>query len=266
MTEVIGIKYEENEALSYVLPDQQYKKDDLVVIRLQKGDRLACVVRPNVSLASETLPAQMDRVLGLARPQDIERHEANRAFARENFSFVKEMIAQRQLDMKLVRIAFPLDRSHVFISFTAEKRVDFRQLLKDLAGYFRARIELRQINTREEAKIYGGLGPCGRPLCCSTFLGDFPPVSIKMVKNQNLSLNTGKTTGLCGRLLCCLSFEDSFYQEVRQKFPDYGSRVKTQEGMGIVAGMDVFAETIKVRFEDKASLLTYSLEEISLYG
>ena len=266
MTEVIGVKYEENDLVSYVLPNQAYEKDDIVVVRLRKGNRLAQVVQVNQDLDEQVLPAQIDKVLGLARQQDLERHQANQIFAQDNMSVVKDMIANRQLDMKLVNIAFPLDRSHVFISFTAEHRVDFRQLLKDLADYFRARIELRQINTRDEAKIFGGLGPCGRPLCCSSFLGDFPPVSIKMVKNQGLSLNTGKITGLCGRLLCCLSFEDDFYREAKQKFPDFGSPVETAEGSGTVAGMDVFAETVKVRFEDRASLLTYSLEEISLHG
>ncbi|EFQ56311.1 PSP1 domain-containing protein [Streptococcus downei] len=266
MTEVIGVKYEENDLVSYVLPNQAYEKDDIVVVRLRKGNRLAQVVQVNQDLDEQVLPAQIDKVLGLARQQDLERHQANQIFAQDNMSVVKDMIANRQLDMKLVNIAFPLDRSHVFISFTAEHRVDFRQLLKDLAAYFRARIELRQINTRDEAKIFGGLGPCGRPLCCSSFLGDFPPVSIKMVKNQGLSLNTGKTTGLCGRLLCCLSFEDDFYKEAKRKFPDYGSPVETAEGKGTVAGMDVFAQTVKVRFADRTSLLTYSLEEIRLYG
>lgn len=266
MTEVIGVKYEENDLISYVLPDQTYEKKDLVVVRLRKGNRLAQVVQANIDLKEADLPAKMDRVLGLARQEDLDRHQANRRYAHDNIAAVNQMITKCQLDMKLVNIAFPLDRSHVFISFTAEHRVDFRQLLKDLAAHFRARIELRQINTREEAKIFGGLGPCGRPLCCSSFLGDFPPVSIKMVKNQGLSLNTGKTTGLCGRLLCCLSFEDDFYREAKQKFPDFGSPVETAEGRGTVAGMDVFAETVKVRFEDRASLLTYSLEEISLHG
>ncbi|WP_019781568.1 regulatory iron-sulfur-containing complex subunit RicT, partial [Streptococcus sobrinus] len=187
MTEVIGVKYEENDLLSYVLPDQAYEKNDLVVVPLRKGNRLAQVVQANQDLDDKVLPAQVDRVLGPARQQDLERYRANQIFAQDNMTAVKDMIANRNLKMKLVSIAFPLDRSRVFISFTAEHRVDFRQLLKDLAGYFRARIELRQINTRDEAKIFGGLGPCGRPLCCSSFLGDFPPVSIKMVKNQGLS-------------------------------------------------------------------------------
>ncbi|MFC3931341.1 PSP1 domain-containing protein [Streptococcus dentapri] len=266
MTEVIGIKYEENGQIFYVLPDKMYDKNALVVVRLNKGDRLAQVVRPNEDLDTQTLPAKMATVLRAARSQDIERHHANLDHAQQNITSVKELIAKHNLDMKLVNIAFPLDRSHVFITFTAEQRVDFRQLLKDLAAHFKARIELRQVNSREEAKIYGGLGPCGRPLCCSTFLGDFPPVSIKMLKNQNLSLSSGKTTGLCGRLLCCLSFEDDFYQEAKQRFPDYGSIVQTKEGSGTVAGMDVFSETVKVRFDDKSTLLTYSLEELIING
>lgn len=266
MIEVIGIKYEAEDALTYVLADQAFQKGDQVVVRLKKGNRLAQVIQGNHKQPKENLPAKLERVLGLARPVDLARHEENQALARESMAAVKAMIQARKLQMKLVKIVFPLDRSHVFISYTADKRVDFRQLLKDLAGHFRSRIELRQISTREEAKVHGGLGPCGRPLCCATFLGDFPPVSIKMVKNQSLSLSSGKNTGLCGRLLCCLSYEDDFYRQAKKKFPDYGSKVETKEGVGTVAGMDVFKETVNIRFKDRTSVLTYSLEEINQYG
>ena len=186
--------------------------------------------------------------------------------ARESAPQVERLIAANGLKMKLVKIVFPLDRSFVLITFSAEERVDFRQLLRDLASYFRTRIELHQINSREEAKIYGGLGLCGRPLCCSTFLGEFPPVSIKMVKNQGPSLNSGKTSGLCGRLLCCLSFEDHFYQESKEKFPDVGAQVQTKDGQGVVRSIDVFSETLKIQLEDKTTPLVYALEEVLING
>ena len=139
-------------------------------------------------------------------------------------------------------------------------------MLKDLASFYKTRIELRQINSREESKVYGGLGPCGRALCCSSFLGEFPPVSIKMLKNQSLSLNSGKTSGLCGRLMCCLSFEDDFYRTSKEKFPDIGTKVTTQNGQGVISAINVFSDTVNVRFEETHTQLTYALEEIEING
>ena len=179
---------------------------------------------------------------------------------------MSDLIAQNQLDMKVVDIVFPLNSSYVRISFVAEKRVDFRQLLKDLATYFKTRIELRQISSREESKIYGGLGPCGRALCCSSFLGEFPPVSIKMAKNQSLSLNSGKMNGVCGRLMCCLSYEDEFYRNSKTSYPDLGEEIETKEGRGQVIAIDVIAGTVKVMFEKGRAPLTYRVEEVQLNG
>ena len=181
-------------------------------------------------------------------------------------SVVADLITQNQLDMKVVDIVFPLNSSYVLISFVAEKRVDFRQLLKDLAAYFKTRIELRQISSREESKIYGGLGPCGRALCCSSFLGEFPPVSIKMAKNQSLSLNSGKMNGVCGRLMCCLSYEDDFYRESKANYPDLGQEIETKDGKGQVVAIDVIAGTIKVVFEKGRAPLIYGVEEVQLNG
>ena len=168
--------------------------------------------------------------------------------------------------MNLVTIAFPLDRDHVLITFTADGRVDFRGLLRDLASYFRMRIELRQINSREESKVYGGLGPCGRALCCSTFLGEFPPVSIKMVKNQGLSITSGKGNGLCGRLKCCLNYEEAFYEEAMADFPDVGELIDTQDGQGEVLAIDIFAKTIKVSLKGAVVPVIYTLEEFQSHG
>lgn len=268
MIEVIGIKYEETDSISYVLPDRTYQKDDFLVVQNRKGSRLAQVVQENFAMSADKLPdiEQIDKVLRKAEQADIETYQNNLILAEESFAKVNALIQKNQLEMKLIDIVFPLERRQVLITFVAEHRVDFRQLLKDLANFFKARIELRQINSREESKIYGGLGPCGRALCCSSFLGEFPPVSIKMAKNQNLSLNSGKTTGVCGRLMCCLSFEDDFYRASKEKFPDLGTKVNTQNGQGIIAGIDVISETVKVRFEETSGLLTYALEEVKING
>lgn len=266
MTNLIGIKYEEEGNVVLVTTEQSYQKNDLVVINNKKGSRLAQVVAEKIEIDEAHLPTGLDSVKRLATSMDCKAYEANLVEARESAPQVERLIAANGLKMKLVNIVFPLDRSFVLITFSAEERVDFRQLLRDLASYFRTRIELHQINSREEAKIYGGLGLCGRPLCCSTFLGEFPPVSIKMVKNQGLSLNSGKTSGLCGRLLCCLSFEDHFYQESKEKFPDVGAQVQTKDGQGVVRSIDVFSETLKIQLEDKTTPLVYALEEVLING
>lgn len=251
MTEVIGIKFEENGAVEYVVPDKNYTKGDFVVVLEKKDKRLAQVVMENTVFPEVSLPVDLNRVEGLASERDFARYDENLLKAEQSMRVVADLIAQNQLDMKVVDIVFPLNSSYVLISFVAEKRVDFRQLLEDLAAYFKTRIELRQISSREESKIYGGLGPCGRALCCSSFLGEFPPVSIKMAKNQSLSLNSGKMNGVCGRLMCCLSYEDDFYRDSKASYPDLGEEIETKEGRGQVIAIDVIAGTVKVMFEKR---------------
>ncbi|MEZ7581618.1 regulatory iron-sulfur-containing complex subunit RicT [Streptococcus sp. 27098_8_74] len=281
MTEVIGIKFEETGAVEYVVPDKNYAKDDFVVVLEKKDKRLAQVVMENADFPEVSLPADLNRVEGLAGEKDFARYDENLLKAEKSMGVVADLIAQNQLEMKVVDIVFPLNCSYVLISFVAEKRVDFRQLLKDLASYFKTRIELRQISSREESKIYGGLGPCGRALCCSSFLGEFPPVSIKMAKNQSLSLNSGKMNGVCGRLMCCLSYEDDFYRDSKASYPDLGDDfyrdskasypdlgddIETKDGTGQVVAIDVIAGTIKVVFEKGRAPLTYGVEEVQLNG
>lgn len=266
MTEVLSVKYEETGSIVYVLPNKKYKLGDYVVVKNKKGCRLAQVVTSNEVIDEVKLPAEMDSVTRLANEKDKQAFQENIDLAKHSFSTVNELILANDLKMKVIDIIFPLERSYVLITFSAEERVDFRQLLRDLAGHFKTRIELRQINSREEAKVYGGVGPCGRVLCCSSFLGEFPPVSIKMVKNQGMSLSTGKTAGICGRLMCCLSFEDDFYKTSKEKFPDVGTEIETADGLGIIAGIDVFSDTVKVRLPEKHMLLTYALEEVKVRG
>lgn len=266
MTEVLSVKYEETGSIVYVLPNKKYKLGDYVVVKNKKGSRLAQVVTSNEVIDEVKLPAEMDSVMRLANEKDKQAFQENIDLAKHSFSTVNELILTNDLKMKVIDIIFPLERSYVLITFSAEERVDFRQLLRDLAGHFKTRIELRQINSREEAKVYGGVGPCGRVLCCSSFLGEFPPVSIKMVKNQGMSLSIGKTAGICGRLMCCLSFEDDFYKTSKEKFPDVGTEIETADGLGIIAGIDVFSDTVKVRLPEKHMLLTYALEEVKVRG
>lgn len=266
MTEVIGIKFEEKGMLEYVIPDKTYVKNDFVVVREKKGHRLGQVLVSNTELPETSLPQQLNQVCRPATAKDIVAYEKNILKAESSLSLVTELIVKNNLDMKVVDIVFPLEQSYVLISFVAEKRVDFRQLLKDLAGYFKTRIELRQITSREESKIYGGVGPCGRALCCSSFLGEFPPVSIKMAKNQSLSLNSGKMNGVCGRLMCCLSYEDDFYRESKEIYPDLGEVVATKDGQGQVVAIDVISQTVKVSFDGGHAPLIYGVEEVILNG
>ncbi|MFC3927102.1 PSP1 domain-containing protein [Streptococcus caprae] len=266
MTRVLGVRYEEQGDLTYVLPDQSYEIDEFVVIETEKGPRLAQVCLASREVDEAKLPLQMARVKGPASDRDLQIYHDNILAAQAGFDWVKGQIAEHGLPMKLIDLVYALDRSHVYISFAAEGRVDFRSLLKDLAQHFKARIELRQLNQREEAKVYGGLGPCGRALCCSTFLGEFPPVSIKMVRNQNLSLASNKNLGACGKLMCCLSFEDEVYREAREKFPDVGTTVVTKDGQGVVTGLDILGHTLTIRLDEKPVSLRYELEEVTVYG
>lgn len=164
--------------------------------------------------------------------------------------------------MKLIQVEYTFDRSKMIFYFTADGRIDFRELVKDLAGVFRTRIELRQIGVRDEAKILGGIGPCGRPLCCSTFLGDFIPVSIKMAKDQGLSLNPTKISGLCGRLMCCLKYENGEYEAAKKEMPDYGKEINTPEGRGKVIGLNLLSKVVKVRLFGRDATVDFDYQEL----
>lgn len=169
---------------------------------------------------------------------------------------------EQRLDMRLVNCEYTLDKSKVIFNFTADDRIDFRKLVKILAQNLKTRIELRQIGVRDEAKLLGGIGPCGRSLCCSTFLGDFEPVSIKMAKDQNLSLNPTKISGACGRLMCCLKYENDYYEEARSQLPDIGDTIHTPDGNGKVVGLNILDISMQVKIEGLEQPLEYRLEEI----
>lgn len=194
--------------------------------------------------------------------EDLDLIETTEQLSQKACLKIRQIVATQGLDMKIANATYNLNQSQLFISFTSENRVDFRALLKELAATFRTRIELRQIGARDAAKIYGGVGPCGRPLCCSEFIYEFPNVSIKMAKNQSLSLKQSKLNGLCGRLMCCLAYEDDFYREARRNFPDFGEYITTSEGDGKVIGLNILNNRIKLRLEN--TIKEFDLSEVKI--
>src|SRR5690625_1601988 len=202
------------------------------------------------------------KIRRIATDEDRHNIEENKQLAKEALQTCQHKIREHKLDMKVIDSEYTFDRNKVIFYFTAEGRVDFRQLVKDLATKFKTRIELRQIGVRDEAKLLGGIGPCGRMLCCSTFLGDFEPVSIKMAKDQNLSLNPSKISGLCGRLMCCLKYENETYEEAKRNLPDVGERVETERGAGKVVDLNILAKTIHVELEETQQIIQFSFDEM----
>lgn len=251
------VKFSHGEDHQYVSSSSAYQVAESVVIKMDKYKLLARIVRE--------VPADVTTegyIIASANVLDFEQAEQVSQDSSAAKVSVKALVASRQLQMKVIEVVYSLDYKRLYISFTADNRVDFRELLKDLASEFKTRIELRQIGSRDVAKIFGGIGPCGRPLCCSEFMGEFPNVSIKMAKNQALSLNQNKLNGLCGRLMCCLSYEDDFYREARQNFPDFGETVKTVDGDAKVIGLNILSHTVKVRFENQVK--DYDVSEIEV--
>jgi cell fate regulator YaaT (PSP1 superfamily) len=192
--------------------------------------------------------------------------QENQTAAEEAYHVCQKKVSEHGLDMKLVDVEYTFDRNKVIFYFTADGRVDFRELVKDLAAIFKTRIELRQIGVRDEAKMLGGIGPCGRMLCCSTFLGDFEPVSIKMAKDQNLSLNPTKISGLCGRLMCCLKYENDEYESAKELLPDLGEMIGTPNGLGKVVGLNILEQIIQVNLVEQERVVEYTWDELQKEG
>ncbi len=257
MAQIIGVKFKGCGKVYYFSPEgKEYTEGQGVVVETARGVEYAKVTVPNSEVAEKELVAPLKPVLRAATEKDEEtlrRNEERRAPALKTAA---EKIAARNLDMKLVDCEFTFDGSKVIFYFTAEGRVDFRELVKDLSSVFRLRIELRQIGIRDEAKMLGGLGPCGRVCCCASCMQDFKKVSIKMAKNQGLSLNPSKISGLCGRLMCCLAYENDYYAEASKKMPKIGSEVGTPEGTGMVINVNMLKMEVKVRI-DKGDATTY---------
>jgi len=224
------------------------------------------VVIADKQMDEEDVVLPLKSILRIADDKDAMIVRENKVAALDAHAVCVEKIREHKLDMKLVDVEYTFDRNKVIFYFTAEGRVDFRELVKDLAAVFRTRIELRQIGVRDEAKLLGGIGPCGRVLCCSSFLGEFEPVSIKMAKDQNLSLNPTKISGVCGRLMCCLKYENDTYEEMRRDLPDYGKRLTVPEGEGRVVGLNILDQVVQIELKDRSRVLTYSMEELLSVG
>jgi cell fate regulator YaaT (PSP1 superfamily) len=268
MINVVGVRFKKAGKIYYFDPgDINVQKSDNVIVETARGIEFGECVTGAKLVKDEDIISPLKNVIRKATEEDITSHNENKIKEKEAFEICIQKIAEHKLVMKLIDVEYTFDNNKVIFYFTADGRVDFRELVKDLATIFRTRIELRQIGVRDESKMIGGLGPCGRPLCCSSFLGDFVPVSIKMAKEQNLSLNPTKISGICGRLMCCLNYEQDTYEGTRKKLPRFGSIVETVDGRGEVVFNSVIKEMVKVKFKNKDGeeiIREYNLDNVTL--
>ena len=267
MAEVIGVRFKNMGKVYYFDPNsEKLSADDHVVVETARGVECGEVAMANRDVADDSIVQPLKKVIRKATKDDLRRVAENELKAKNAFTQCEKKIAERGLEMKLVDVEYTFDNSKILFYFTADGRVDFRELVKDLAGMFRTRIELRQIGVRDEAKMIGGLGICGRPFCCHSFLSDFVQVSIKMAKEQNLSLNSSKTSGACGRLMCCLRYEYDVYCEEIKKTPKLDAVVETPDGEGIVKETMPLTGKIRVEIRKKhdTSVKVYSRDDVTV--
>ena len=266
MTEVVSIRFKNRGKAYYFDPaGLRIQVGDSVIVDTANGMEIAVCSRENHPVEDTAVVQPLRRVLRIATQMDLRTEELNRQREKTAFDICREKIQEHNLDMKLVDVECNFEGSKTTFFFTSDGRVDFRSLVKDLAGILHNRIELRQIGVRDEAKMLGGLGPCGRPICCGSFLDQFQPVSIKMAKEQNLSLNPTKISGVCGRLMCCLKYEQEHYEMTRKKMPKIGREVITPDGTGPVTDLNIVKETVFVRLTngDTSEIKEYPLENIT---
>ena len=251
MIKIIGVRFREAGKIYYFSPGKRkISRGDQVIVETARGVEMGRVVLGEKEVPEEEIVSPLKEVTRIATEEDLKRVKRNREKEKEAFVVCEQKIKKHQLQMKLVGAEYTFDNNKLLFYFTADGRIDFRELVKDLASVFRTRIELRQIGVRDETKMMGGIGICGRELCCKTFLSDFAPVSIKMAKEQNLSLNPGKISGLCGRLMCCLKNEYETYEYLNSRLPGVGDFVKTPDGVkGQVQSVNVLRQTVKVLTE-----------------
>ena len=268
MIKVIGVRFKKAGKIYYFDPtDLAIEKGNYVVVETARGIEFGECVIGIKEVKEEDIVAPLKTVLRIASQEDINKHFENKSKEKEAFNICLNKIQEHNLTMKLIDVEYTFDNNKVIFYFTADGRVDFRELVKDLATIFKTRIELRQIGVRDEAKMLGGLGPCGRSMCCSSFLGDFASVSIKMAKEQNLSLNPTKISGICGRLMCCLNYEQSTYEDIRKRMPQVGSKVKTKEGIvGEVISNNTVKETVRLKYKklEEELIGDFKIENIEL--
>ena len=267
MAEIIGVRFKPVGKTYYFDPqDFEINKGDNVIVETSRGIEYGTVVVGRKEINDDELLKPIKPIMRPAQQEDHERYRENKKKEKEAFDICTEKIKRHGLEMKLIEVEYTFDGSKILFYFTADGRVDFRELVKDLAMVFRTRIELRQIGVRDESKTIGSIGVCGRSLCCSKFLGEFAPVSIKMAKEQGLSLNPSKISGACGRLMCCLKYEQDTYEELLKKLPRHGALVKTPDGNGIVESVSVLKEKVKVSVgeEKERTIKEYNASEIKV--
>ena len=251
MFKVVQMRLRESGKIHYLkMIDEPMEVGDYCIARFDRGEDYGQLVSEEEIILEDKPEEPMGEVLRKATAEDMAIIEENKKKEAEVYDICIQKIAQHELDMKLVGVEYAFDRGKLIFYFTASGRVDFRSLVKDLASIFKSRIELRQIGVRDEAKIVGGIGQCGRPLCCCAFLKEFEPINIKMAKEQGLPLNPSKISGLCGRLMCCLRYESASYRELSRNLPPEGSKVKTRRGVGQVVSVDILRQKVTVLMDD----------------
>lgn len=266
MINVIGVRFKRAGKVYYFDPEElKIEQGSHVIVETARGIEYGTVVIANRDVPEEQLVHPLKKVIRIATEEDDEIESENKKREKEAFEICKEKIIEHNLDMKLIDVEFTFDNNKIMFYFTAEGRIDFRELVKDLAAIFRTRIELRQIGVRDETKMMGSIGICGKSLCCSSFLSEFQPVSIKMAKEQNLSLNPTKISGVCGRLMCCLKYEEETYKEINDRLPDVGQEVITPDGKGTVLSVNVLRQLVRVaviKKEGDTEISVYSIDVI----
>ncbi len=269
MVNVIGVRFKETGKIYYFDPDGNlFEKNSKVIVETARGVELGETVLTNRSVLEEDVVFPLKKVIRLATKEDLEIDAKNKEREKEAFDICIEKIKKHELDMKLIYVELTFDHNKIIFYFTSDGRVDFRELVKELASIFKTRIELRQIGVRDEAKLLNGMGICGRTLCCATFLSEFQPVSIRMAKDQNLSLNPTKISGICGRLMCCLKYEEETYEFLNKNLPGEGDIVMTSDGKGEVLSLNVLRQIVKVAVrktdKDVPNIGYYSVDEIEV--
>lgn len=268
MAEVVGVRFKEVGKIYYFDPNgEKMESGDMVIVETARGVECGQIALANKEVNDEEIVHPLKPIIRKATEEDLKKVENNKVLEKRAFEICSKKIAEHGLEMKLVNVEYTFDAGKILFYFTADGRVDFRALVKDLASVFKTRIELRQIGVRDEAKMLGGLGVCGKQFCCSSFLGDFQPVSIKMAKEQGLSLSPVKISGTCGRLMCCLKYEQEAYTDLLRNTPKYGALVKTPQGKGTVVEVNLLTGVLKVKMDNtppEAAPQVFKVKEVKL--
>ena len=267
MANIIGVRFKKPGKIYFFDPDGKVvERGQHVIVETAMGKEYGEVMIANRQLPDDKIVAPLKKIIRIATEKDKKQNEINKKDEKEAFKICEKKIKEYKLDMKLMDVEYKFDKSKLLFFFTADGRIDFRELVKDLAAIFKTRIELRQIGVRDEVRRLGGNGVCGRELCCCSFLGNFDTVSIKMAKEQNVSLNPSKISGNCGRLMCCLRYEQEVYEEKLKKLPGIGSIVETEDGKGEVCGVETLKERLKVKFKDgdETFFKRYDLKDVKV--